>query len=215
MTTIVPQEVKCSMCGSISKQQLIASTNTFMGSPDLDLRPAEMARSTMVYWIQECPDCGYVSADISRKMRIAKAFLKTDEYINCDGNKLPKLAQLFYRYYLINLQKNSIESAFYAILHSAWDCDDHGDVDNAIMCRNKAITLIENLIRKKKGEDRNTLLLIKADLFRRAKKFDEMIEEYKDITFKDELLNKILAFQINKANQKDSSRYTINDVSNN
>ena len=74
MTTIVPQEVKCSMCGSISKQQLIASTNTIIWAPDLDLRPAEMARSTMVYWIQECPDCGYVSVDISRKMRIAKAF---------------------------------------------------------------------------------------------------------------------------------------------
>lgn len=37
---------KCAVCGKESEQITLASTNTF-GSPDLDLRPPEMKRSTM------------------------------------------------------------------------------------------------------------------------------------------------------------------------
>ena len=39
---------KCSVCAQESEQTVLASTNTFGGGPDLDLRPAEMMRSTSV-----------------------------------------------------------------------------------------------------------------------------------------------------------------------
>lgn len=49
MTRIVPSKCKCAVCGAKSRYNVIASTNTFGGGPDLDLRPPEMERSTMPY----------------------------------------------------------------------------------------------------------------------------------------------------------------------
>ena len=62
MTTIFEEENHCSVCGSKSVQAVIRSTNT-MGPPDLDTRPAEMERSTINYWIQTCPSCGFCYPD--------------------------------------------------------------------------------------------------------------------------------------------------------
>ena len=63
MTTMFRQKYKCAVCGTEKEFYGIASTNSF-GSPDLDLRPPEMQRSTMGQWIQQCPKCGYVSGSI-------------------------------------------------------------------------------------------------------------------------------------------------------
>ncbi|MBR4908658.1 MAG: hypothetical protein IKZ43_06585 [Acidaminococcaceae bacterium] len=46
MTTMFRQKYKCAVCGAEQEFYGIASTNSF-GSPDLDLRPPEMQRSTM------------------------------------------------------------------------------------------------------------------------------------------------------------------------
>lgn len=35
-----------------------------LGPPDFDTRPAEMARFTVGYWVQECAHCGYAARDI-------------------------------------------------------------------------------------------------------------------------------------------------------
>ena len=60
MTTLFADELKCAVCGITSTHSDIGSSSSF-GAPDLDLRPAQLLRSTMPYWIQECPFCGYVS----------------------------------------------------------------------------------------------------------------------------------------------------------
>jgi len=58
MTTMYEQNVDCFFCGTSSQHGSISSSNT-LGSSDLDTRPAEMKRSTICYWVQRCPSCGY------------------------------------------------------------------------------------------------------------------------------------------------------------
>ena len=77
MTMIHEIEQKCSVCGHTSPQPMLASTNT-MGYPDLDLRPAEMQRSTMNTWILECPHCGYAAHDLGDELESPKDLLKSE-----------------------------------------------------------------------------------------------------------------------------------------
>ena len=47
---------------------------------------------------------------------------------------------------------------------------------------------------------------------RRAGQFEKMISMYETVEFDEELLNKILKFEIEKARKKDSSCYRVEDV---
>lgn len=205
----MPMEMsfKCFICKTESRQTILASTNAF-GSPDLDLRPPPMKRNTMHWWIQECPVCGYVSSNIDNRTKIKAEFLKTEEYLSCDSmNFSSDLAARFYKYYMINLADRKRDLAFHAVLHAAWACDDAGDTKNAINCRKLAILQLE----KRTDKDEN-LKVQKADLLRRAGLFEELAAEYGGLKFKDEKMQKIIEFQLEKAEQKDSGRYTVADV---
>lgn len=63
-TTIMEVSSKCYVCGKTLKYKTWMSTNQF-GSPDLDTRAPEMARSTMFMWVKCCPSCGYCASDVS------------------------------------------------------------------------------------------------------------------------------------------------------
>ena len=54
--------------------------------------------------------------------------------------------------------------------------------------------------------------LIKADIMRRAGQYDEMIEEYSNIIYEDEVMSKVLAFEIEKAKLKDDRCYRVSDA---
>ena len=56
------------------------------------------------------------------------------------------------------------------------------------------------------------LKVMKADLLRRSGEFDQVIEEYNDLSLDDSHLNKIIRFQVEKARQKDSKCYSLDDV---
>ena len=211
MSSISFLNCKCSVCGKESNQRVLASTNTF-GSPDLDLRPPEMKRGTMPYWIQECPYCGYISRSIKDETSINEEFLRSEEYCSCGKHDFKSsLAKKFYRYYMINLFDDNKEDAFYAILHAAWSCDDIRDKNNAIYCRKLAVIEIDKIISNTNNE---TLIVQKADLLRRAGLFDIVINEYSNLDFKDEILKKIITFQIKKSNEEDMSCYTVADAIN-
>ena len=125
MSTAARVTRKCSVCGKESEHRVLMSSNTFGGGPDLDTRPAEMMRSTMCYWVQECPHCGYISEDISDETSVGKEYLDSEEYIKCNNLKLPTdLANKFYKYYLLNIKDENPKDAFLAALHTAWICDD-------------------------------------------------------------------------------------------
>lgn len=56
------------------------------------------------------------------------------------------------------------------------------------------------------------MLVMKSDLLRRTKHFNQLIEEYENLTLEDELLNKIIKFEVKKAHEKDNQCYTLEDL---
>lgn len=211
MSTMYLQKFRCSVCGAKNEFPVLTSTNT-LGGPDLDLRPAEMQRSTMRLWIQECPKCGYVSNNVSDKSPVPKEWLSSPEYSTCEGISFSSaLARRFYKQYLIQKKVGNIEDAFYAVLRAAWSCDDSNEVQNAKRCRETAIPLITKLIAGNTS-NRETLLIVKADLMRRAEQFDALLAEYAAVHLKEDLLNQILKFEKERAKTHDTRCYCVADV---
>lgn len=176
------------------------------------MRPAEMKRSTMYVWIQECPECGYISEEVSDSSDVTIEWLQSEKYLTCDGIQfVSTLAKQFYKYYLINLEDKNPEDAFFAVLHAAWACDDKNDNINAKHCRELAIPLATELI---DGDHKNKddIMVMRADLMRKAGQFEALAAEYASVKFDEDLLNQILGFEIEKAKIKDTACYRVEDV---
>ena len=211
MTQIVDIDSKCSVCGKTSKHPGLLSTNQ-SGYSDLDTRPPERMRSTMMTWVYECPHCGYVASELGDDLIIDKEFLNSESYTTCDGITFKsELSEKFYKQYLIANEKLEDISAFNAILHCAWACDDLDDVENAIHARNLAIEIADKTIAKN-DENKTNLIVMKSDFLRRTNQFDRLIEEYENLTVGDELLDNIIKFEVEKAYEKDNMCYTIEEV---
>lgn len=211
MSLPVRVKSKCFVCGVESLHMVMASTNTLGGTPDLDLRPAEMMRSTMPWWIQECSCCGYVSSNLEDPTKVTKEWLKEEAFVSCGGRTfLSELAARFYKCYLINIEDGNMGEAYLAAVHAAWACDDEGEHDNAIHCRKCALTVLEKVAAIHALSD--DIRVVRADLLRRTQQFDTLITEYTDVSFSDDLLNKIIAFQVDKARQQDTRCYRVKDV---
>ena len=211
MSTVMHENKTCAVCGNTHPYSVIASTNAF-GSSDLDLRPPEMKRSTMILWVQECPDCGYVAGSVEDETTVTREFLKRPEYLTCDGRRPDSnLAARFYKHYLISLHDEQTRTAFFAVLHAAWACDDSGDAANARAFRLLSLSLLPELIGDD-PEDRDTLRLVKADVMRRAGLFSQLKEQYAAVRFGEELLDQILAFELSLAGKEDAACYTVDDA---
>lgn len=203
-------EEKCCMCGTTSKQTFLLITSQ-SGASDLDSRPSEPKRSTMSWWVHECPSCGYVSDDLSEDGGVTKEWLKTNAYLTCDNRMFKsELAAKFYKWYLIKIENGRYKSAFYSVLNAAWACDDVQDVENAVYCRTKALEEYRRFAVDK--DEKELYAIIKADLLRRTGNFKLLIKEYRWRRFSDKLFDKIRVFQIKKAKQKDTACYTTADV---
>ena len=208
MTMISNYNMECSVCGETSEQRVLSSTNSF-GYPDLDFRPPEMKRSTMRFWIQECPNCGYVASYLSNELEIPKDFLKTDEYLNCDGFEFTSnLSKKFYKAYLIFHKSNNLERSLLNLQHCAWKCDDEED-PLAVDVRKMGIAIIDEML---ESESEEALILIKADFLRRCGLFDELIREFEGITLDCDEYNQVIQYQIEKARQKDDACYTTEEI---
>ena len=205
--------MKCAVCGKETSLTVCMSTSSF-GSPDLDLRPAPLARNTMSMWYEKCPQCGYVARSISDKLEDPE-YIESDEYENLEGMKFsfrtPEMARDFYRVYLVANHCEQPEQAFHALLHAAWACDDAHDRKTAIAFRKKAASMLESFDEEMEpsGEKRKVM---HADILRRAKMFSEVIEKFSDEKLEDETLDQILTFEIDRAVLKDAKCYRVSDV---
>ena len=210
MSTFRKQSCKCAICDNESEVTVLTSTNSF-GSPDLDLRPAEMKRSTMWLWVQKCPYCGYVHSMISSPLSVTKEFLSSEEYLSCEGIQFKReLADIFYKHYMVLMHCGRSYDAYSALLHAAWACDDANDKENASLLRSKMVDLFDTLpVSWKKNI--NWLAQL-ADVMRRCGKFDELIERFADFNSNDDIVNQVVAFQIELAQNKDTGVYRVSDA---
>ncbi len=213
MSTMRPMNFTCSVCGHSDNYVVLTSTNAF-GSPDLDLRPPQMRRGTMNLWLQECSECGYIAGSVEDKTTITREFLSGEKFLSCGGMKFRSaLAERFCRHYLIAIEEGDIRKAFFSMLHAAWACDDSKDGENAAACRVKAIGLLEELlVQEPDSDDAGNLIVLKADLLRRAGRFDDVIEQYADFHSDEKIIDGIIRFQIAKAKEKDTACYRVADT---
>jgi len=218
VTTINEKKVKCGVCGKKNKFPVIGSTNT-IGLPDLDTRPAEMMRSTIVAWAQRCPECGYCSSDITSLQKEAKLIVKRSEYQEqLKDTTYPEMANTFLCKAMIDYGSENYVKATWALIHAAWICDDSDHIKQARVCREKAIDMItiaeEHGQQVSPQEGGRTAVLV--DLLRRTGRFEQARQMIiKDIdTISDYNFRHILDFQIGLIDKQDMSCHSIGEALN-
>ena len=216
MTTMQTVEVQCSICGESSTHAVIGSTYQ-MGSPDLDTRPPEMARSTIRYGVQRCTSCNYCSSDLSKCEAGADEIIRSTEYLEIVRDFRGQNVSAFYLAdSLISEKQNRYAKAFWSALQAAWLCDDEGRAEIAEKCRVQASDLLVRATRNSEeiSEQKGAAELIALDLMRRTKKFDEareLIASTEQAGFKDVILE-IAKFQGELIGQRDVRAHTISEA---
>jgi len=153
----------------------IGSTNCF-GPSDLDTRPAEMERSTMPYWVQRCPSCGYCVENVEAKAsEAARRLVESKGYKEIlTDERFPELSNQFHCHALIGLRKRNHKAAFWSYLHAAWACDDELNTEGSKLFRGKAIEVLGSggTKRLRVSEDSNVQDTMRVDLYRRIGQFE-------------------------------------------
>jgi hypothetical protein len=215
-TTLDKTEVTCAVCGTKSEQTVVMSTNT-MGAPDLDLRPAEMRRSTMSFWVQECPKCGYCNGELGELEALSATSVKAENYrAQLKNSAFPPLANRFSCQMLVCDKSGAERAAIYAALCAAWACDDEGKTEAATQARTAAVERLERM--KAKGlvfyEQQAADEILLADLVRRNGQFSAAAQfAKKGLDLKPEgIVSQVLTFELKLAEQKDSLCHTVGDL---
>ena len=222
MTSPIRLDLKCIICGQEQSCLGLASTNTF-GHPDLDLRPPEMKRSSMVYWIQECNACGFCAVDISNSSFIPfkkeiEILLKDEYYVQIwkHDERFGPLASRFIRQSLVLDLMKHIAQAAWAELHGAWPGDDSSEIEGDESCRMGAFYKFKKckIYGIKFAEQNGLEEAIMIDLLRRASEFEKANSLcYDTIGYvDDEFVLALLYFQRDSIWVSDCGRYQIGDV---
>lgn len=212
MTTLFNETVTCKVCGTANEIASLGSTNAF-GSPDLDLRPPEMQRSTMGFWVNECKGCGYVAADLSEDIGVTEQMvIDANRVIRKEFRSAPSLARQF-------LQASRWASSEYGramqLLHAAWAFDDAKQADNATLARMQSAGFLKAVIPGEESDDQSSLRVMLTDILRRSGEYLAAIKTANELledSTTDDTLRKVAAFQLGKCNAKDDSCYTVADA---
>lgn len=213
MTTIYNEQKKCPNCGTLNEITMVGSTNSF-GSMDLDTRPPEMRRSTMIYWLESCTHCGLSVSDLSKVEIEALKYFKSDNFKQKHtSEKFKSLAGKFWTSYLLVKNSGDINSALGLIHCAAWASDDMKDSHGSTRAREIFIeTLQEN------GNDPSILspseplagYLMLSDINRRISRFDEAKRLAQHVVDNGEgFLQQIAEFVVELCEKKDSHCYNV------
>lgn len=174
MSILMEREVTCAVCKEKSRQTVTGSLSA-VGVPDLDGRPAPLLRNTMMYWLEECPNCGYIETDISLPAKKTLDKLKKS-YKPFDELTDSPLAARFAKYacYLSNMV--NLSGACKNFLYAAWVYDDMKKYDRARMMRRFALDFANDLADSMIRDERCYYILLKADLLRRMGRFESVLE---------------------------------------
>jgi hypothetical protein len=218
MTTVFREEKTCAICGVESEHTGISSTNSF-GSPDLDLRPPEMRRSTMAQWVQECPGCGYAYRSIEEIVMEADKAIVSDAYRAIAAGPLHgSLMGRFLKASIIAERASDPEAAANYALWAAWAADDAGDREGAMLHRNRAVGFFKNYLNDIDNNSEQSILTRTrvVDILRRAKRSSEATDLAKSLLKMDLdlTIRAVLRFQASVASQNDSMGHTVASANN-
>ncbi len=227
MTTLYPKVVSCFICGAENECTFLGSTNSF-GSPDLDYRPAGMARYTLIYEVQTCVNCGFSSPVISDDFKEFLSKNKTEQKEQLNKIKeiiaLKEYKELFYNEFFPDFSNSFLaascilekignyNSAFFMVMKSAWIADDNDNINAAQYSRNKAL----NLLNKTTDDfiDNSTRFLLKIELLRRTARFEEaekLINQALIELQSDENATQLITYQNRLIYKKDTAVHKIDE----
>jgi hypothetical protein len=217
MAQVNSLEVHCGLCGSASKHEIPKAASS-REAPDLDTRPGEPLRSTIKHWMQTCPECGYVAADISSVHEDASDFIATQDYQRQRfDSTTPDVARPFLCHALILNHVKQYADAGWTALHAAWASDDANDEAAARKARELAIHYWKH--GKRHGQAFGDLtgdeFALAADVLRRAGHFEEALvtcTEGIGLEELDPVIEHVLLFEKTLIQRRDSSRYSLATV---
>ena len=135
------REKRCGVCGHESQQPGFRPPVPEQ-APDLDLRPGEPVRSTMVRWLETCPHCGYAAPDISEAHPAGAQAVAAAPYRALIADTAhPVLARRFLAWAHVLEETGALHAAAEATLHAAWVADDLNRDDLARQWRREAVAL--------------------------------------------------------------------------
>jgi hypothetical protein len=206
--------VTCVLCEEQTLLPVLTSTSSF-GPPDLDLRPAEPARNSIFAWVQRCGSCAYCAPSIGRATPSTRTVVESSAYRALLGRAdLPELARSFLCSSLVFDQGGERAAAARNAIEAAWACDDAGAVAEAARCRLRAV----ELLRESDAEgdtlfpDPATECVVIVDLLRRARRFEDAVDQVAGVLEADEHVAALLMFSRSLALARDSGRYTVEDA---
>lgn len=212
MTTLFNETATCNVCGTDNEITSLGSTNAF-GSPDLDLRPPEMQRSTMGFWVNECRGCGYVAADLSEETDVGVQNIEdANREIRQEFRYAPPVARQF-------LQASRWVSTDYSramqLLHAAWAFDDAKQTANAKLARTHSASYLQAAIPGEELDEQPSLRALLTDILRRSGDYSEAIKTANTLlqyATTDDTLRKVANFQLSKCSAQDDACYTVADA---
>lgn len=209
---IVKETHKCAVCGKES-EQIVPMGVTNFGVVDLDTRSEQSKQNGMSTWYEKCPRCGYVNSYIDKVPEgLKKAWLKEEDYVQ-GGDLSDEVAQDFYRIYLLLSKVNDFKWGAHYIKNAAWACDDANKKKDAVKCRKLYVETVdkylEGIINKK---ERENLQVIRCDMLRRMGKFEQVLEEYGNLEFSQDILNHILAYELHLSKKEDKECHNMDEM---
>jgi hypothetical protein len=214
MTTIRQELVTCAVCGELTQVMVMDSTSTF-GPPDLDLRPAEIARSSIFAWIQQCSSCGYCAPTLDEATPSAREVVNSDAYrAQLADEDLPALARSFLCSSMVFEEQGDEAAAAQNAIEAAWVCDDKDLSGAATQCRLRAVELLRGS--EAEGDaysDPSTKYAVIVDLLRHAGRFEDAVAQA-DAALADAEgeVAVVLAFSRSLALAGDPGSYTVGDA---
>jgi len=180
-------ERKCGVCGASVRAAFRAPHPEI--APDLDMRPGEPARSTLIDWIQVCSACRAAAPDLALLSPASRATVESDEYKTLTTSVLEETLP-FRRWALICERGDDRPNQAEALLQAAWAADDAAEMTEASKLRADVANLWA-------GTEEVELGLRRLDVLRRAGAFAEADAWADQLTrrFDEETSRSIIAFQ--------------------
>jgi hypothetical protein len=218
---LIRREIRCGACGLPSDHFLSPAANADSNeAPDLDTRPNGPLRSTVAFWMQRCPHCGYCAADISTIHESAVDLIATPGYQRqLLEPGIPEKAREFLCHAMILAHVGQPADAGWTCLHAAWLCDDADHTQSAIEARARAIDHWRNakLSGQDFGDDHAMESALIVDLQRRMGRFEDALitctqafgEPGESIH---PLIEHLLRFEKTLIQKRDTGTYRLSDL---
>lgn len=173
-------------------------------APDLDLRPGEPTRGTLMQWLQCCAGCGATAPDLSVLYGTATSIVASPGYRHVTG---PDYALPFLRWAAICQAAGDARNTGEAFLQAAWAADDADDSANAVQWRRLAA-------RAWAETESFELALRQIDALRRAGDFPQAEAAAQRLAAErpDDATAQILAFQRARIAERNTGRHLMSSA---